>query len=35
MEVLRSEGVEVWDEAGDRTLDDQSIVQASLPCMLL
>lgn len=29
MEILRLEGIEVWNEAGTRTLDDQSVVQAS------
>lgn len=29
MEILRLEGIEVWNESGIRTLDDQSAVQAS------
>ncbi|KAI7838507.1 hypothetical protein COHA_007768 [Chlorella ohadii] len=30
MEILRLEGIEVWNEAGTRTLDDQSVVQLRL-----
>lgn len=30
MEILRLEGIEVWNESGTRTLDDQSALQASI-----
>ena len=33
MEILRLEGVEVWNEAGTRTLDDQSAVQVGAACV--